>query len=224
MLLPPFPQDWETFITPYCTDSVQVVLRQCAQRLGSGPWFPCPEDVFRAFVLTPPARVRVVLVGQDPYHGAGQAHGLAFSVPRGCPHPPSLRNILKEAASDLGCALEELSGAAGDLTAWAEQGVLLLNDVLTVPPGVPGAHAGFGWEQLTGAVLRALAAEPSARVFVFWGRQAAAKAGYVYRPEHTVLTAPHPSPLSAYRGFFGSRPFSAANAWLEGRGVQPVRW
>lgn len=199
-------------------------MAKCWAALGESPRYPAASLVFRAFEATPLAAVRVVVVGQDPYHGPGQAQGLAFSVGSGVPHPPSLRNVLSEAAADCGCAVDALSAASGDLTPWAMQGVLLLNDVLTVGPGVPGSHAGRGWEALTDAALRAVADLPGARVFLFWGRLAAAKRHRIYRPEHAVFCAPHPSPLSAYRGFFGSRPFTSANAWLTAHGEPPIRW
>lgn len=200
------------------------MVKKCWAALGAGPRYPDAAAVFRAFEATPVASVRVVLVGQDPYHGPGQAQGLAFSVRAGVPHPPSLRNVLKEAAQDCGCTVDALAAASGDLTPWAAQGVLLLNDVLTVGPGAPGSHAGMGWEALTDAALRAVADLPGPRVFLFWGRPAAAKSHHIHRPEHAVLRAPHPSPLSAYRGFFGSRPFTTANAWLAAHGVPPIRW
>ena len=221
---PQLPADWAAALSPYFAENAQEVVDSCWSALGDAPRYPSDEAVFHAFACTPVEDVRVVIVGQDPYHGPGQAHGLAFSVQAGCPHPPSLRNVLKEAAADCGCAVHALQASTGDLTRWAEQGVLLLNDVLTVEPGRPGSHAGRGWEALTDAALRAVADRPGARVFVFWGRPAAAKSKHVHRPEHAVLRGPHPSPLSAYRGFFGSRPFTAANAWLTAHGEAPIRW
>ena len=205
-------------------DPVGSVVRRCFERATAGPVLPPVASVLRACELTPVDRVRVVVLGQDPYHGPGQANGLAFSVHGGIRFPPSLRNILTEAAADMRGSVAELRAASGDLTVWAQQGVLLLNTVLTVAPGLPASHAGLGWEELTEAMVRAVAAAPGPRVFVLWGRHAAAYASFVHRPEHRVLTSAHPSPLSAYRGFFGSRPFSASNAWLTAHGADPIAW
>jgi uracil-DNA glycosylase len=183
-----------------------------------------PADVLRALVATPRDRVRVVVLGQDPYHGAGQAEGLAFSVPRGQPIPPSLRNILAELQRDTGLAAPQ----HGHLGAWASRGVLLLNAVLTVEDGQPGAHANRGWEALTDRIILALAQDSSPKVFMLWGlwaqRKQAALAGC---GPHAVLTANHPSPLSARRGaqpFIGCGHFGAANRFLQGRGLPPVDW
>jgi uracil-DNA glycosylase len=181
---------------------------------------PRRDQVFGALELTPRAAVRVVLVGQDPYHGAGQAHGLAFSVPAGIPKPPSLRNLLRELEDDLG---EPIPGT-GDLTPWAQRGVLLLNAVLTVRSGAPGSHGGLGWERFTDAVIRAVDEAPDPVVFILLGNRAGAKATRVDRDRHGVVEAPHPSPLSAWRGFFGSRVFSRCNRLLEELGRKPVDW
>ncbi|MCG2633991.1 MAG: uracil-DNA glycosylase [Gammaproteobacteria bacterium] len=182
--------------------------------------YPPQRSVFRAFELTPWTRVRVVMVGQDPYHGPGQAEGLAFSVPQPLPPPPSLRNILKELQSDTGTTV--LSD--GCLEPWARQGVLLLNQVLTVLAGQAASHSGLGWQGFTGQVLESLNRTRDGLVFLLWGKPAQ-RAGRGLDPDrHLILTAPHPSPLSAYRGFFGSRPFSACNTYLVGRGGQPIRW
>jgi len=181
--------------------------------------FPPAGRVFAALAATTPDRVRVVIVGQDPYHDDGQAHGLAFSVPAGVPLPPSLRNIFKEMQSDLGGA-----PASGDLSHWAEQGVLLLNSVLTVRAHAAGSHRGHGWEEFTDAVLRAVNRVSPPCVFILWGADAQKKRALVDETRHRVIAGPHPSPLSAYRGFFGSRPFSRTNELLHELGVPPIDW
>lgn len=175
--------------------------------------------MFRAFALTPYDQVRVVILGQDPYHGPGQAHGLAFSVPPGLIYPPSLRNVYAELEADLG-----VSCSSGDLASWAEQGVLLLNTTLTVRQGEAGSHQGRGWERFTNAVIQALDRRERPMVFVLWGKAAQVKAGFIDSTRHKVLQAAHPSPLSATHGFFGSRPFSQANEALQQWGVPPVVW
>ena len=186
--------------------------------------YPPRGQRLRALELTPLDAVRVVILGQDPYHGPGQAHGLCFSVPEGVQVPPSLVNIYKELETDLGVARR----TSGNLERWARQGVLLLNTSLTVEAGKAGSHAGKGWEAITDAAVAAVAAREEPSVFVLWGNHARAKAAKV--PElapgtpHLVLTSPHPSPLSAYSGFFGSKPFSKANAFLEAQGRGAVEW
>lgn len=182
--------------------------------------YPPPGQIFAAFDATPFDAVRVVILGQDPYHGPGQAHGLSFSVPPGVPVPPSLRNILAEIGSDLGIA----PPGHGCLMHWARQGVLLLNAVLTVERGRPGAHHGRGWEQFTDAVVERLDHHREHLVFMLWGAPAQAKGRLVDGRRHLVLRAPHPSPLSAHRGFFGCRHFSRCNAWLQAHGSAPVDW
>jgi uracil-DNA glycosylase len=186
--------------------------------------FPPPDDRFRALELTPLDAVRVVILGQDPYHGAGQAHGLSFSVRPGIRVPPSLVNIYKELQADLGI----VPPRHGFLEHWARQGVLLLNTVMTVESGRAGSHRGRGWERFTDAIIRAVAAKPEPVVFLLWGAHAQVKATFVREVAqggaHLVLAAPHPSPLSAYKGWFGSRPFSRANAFLAAHGVPAVDW
>lgn len=184
------------------------------------PIYPPAKDFFRAFHLTPFQQVRVVILGQDPYHNPGQAHGLCFSVPSGQKPPPSLLNIFKELRSDLGIPVP----SGGDLSAWARQGVLLLNTVLSVEENKPGSHQGKGWEVLTDSVIRFLSQERENIVFVLWGSQAQKKKELIRLPEHGIIQSPHPSPLSAHRGFLGSRPFSQANAFLKSRGLQEVDW
>lgn len=188
----------------------------------------CPHrgNVFRALELTPPDAVRVVILGQDPYHGPGQAHGLAFSVPLGVPAPPSLRNIFKEIDRDIGrdTGANGSEPPATDLTRWACQGVLLLNAVLTTELGLAGAHRGLGWHDLTDDVIRSVSAGPEPVAFMLWGGDARAKKALIDASRHLVLEAAHPSPLSAWRGFLGCGHFSAANAWLTDRGLRPVDW
>ena len=186
--------------------------------------FPRPHDWFRALDLTPLDKVRAVILGQDPYHGEGQAHGLCFSVPPGVRPPPSLGNIFKELESDLGIR----PSPHGFLEHWARQGVLLLNSVLTVEMGRAASHRDRGWEQFTDSVVRLVNAKPEPVVFLLWGSYAQKKAGFVDSVDrggrHLVLKAPHPSPLSAHSGFFGCRHFSKANAFLIERGLEPIDW
>ena len=182
--------------------------------------FPPAGDVFNALKLTPPAAVKVLLLGQDPYHDDGQAHGLAFSVRPGVPPPPSLANIFKELEADLGLPRPD----HGCLASWTKQGVLLLNTVLTVRAHQPNSHRGKGWERFTDAVIRAVNARCEPTVFLLWGGPAQKKADLIDRSRHAVIEAAHPSPLSAYRGFLGSRPFSQANAFLRQHGRGEVDW
>ena len=182
--------------------------------------FPPGPFIFNAFNQTPFDCVKVVILGQDPYHGAGQAHGLCFSVPRGVPKPPSLVNIFKEMESDLGLPIP----ASGDLTQWARQGVLLLNATLTVREDKAGSHQGHGWEIFTDAVIKKLSSHHTGLIFVLWGNYAIAKKNLIDDSRHYILTAAHPSPLSAHRGFFGCRHFSQINHVLEKRGNQPINW
>lgn len=182
--------------------------------------YPPPKCIFRAFELTPFDRVKVVIVGQDPYHGPRQANGLCFAVGEGVPLPPSLQNIYKEIESDIGQAPRR----SGDLERWATQGVLLLNATLTVRARLPGSHQHKGWEQFTDAVLRVLSEKREGLVFILWGNYAKAKGAHIDRTKHLVIESAHPSPFSAYSGFFGSRPFSKANEYLEKHGQKPIDW
>jgi uracil-DNA glycosylase len=182
--------------------------------------FPKGSEYFRALDLVPPSKVRVVILGQDPYHGPGQAHGLCFSVLPGVKPPPSLANIYKEMQSDLGIA----PARHGFLEHWAKQGVLLLNAVLTVEMGQPNAHQGKGWEQFTDAIVQHVNAGERPVVFLLWGAYAQKKAAFVDRTKHHIIASAHPSPLSAHNGFFGSRPFSRTNAVLERCGSTPIDW
>ncbi|MCI8939245.1 MAG: uracil-DNA glycosylase [Dorea sp.] len=182
--------------------------------------FPPADDIFNAFHLTPLSKVKVVILGQDPYHNVGQAHGLCFSVKKGVEAPPSLVNIYKELQDDLGCRIPR----HGCLTKWAEQGVLMLNTVLTVRAHQANSHRGIGWEEFTDAAIMALNGQDRPIVYILWGSPAQRKAAMLHNPKHLILKAPHPSPLSAYRGFFGSRPFSQANEFLTSHGIEPVDW
>ena len=182
--------------------------------------FPEEKNVFNALELTPFESVKVVILGQDPYHGFGQAHGLSFSVQKGIPLPPSLKNIYKELQEDIGGELP----TEGDLSHWAKQGVLLLNTVLTVEEGNANSHKGMGWERLTNRLIESLNELKYPVIFILWGKPAQDKEKLITNPNHVILKAPHPSPLSAYRGFFGSKPFSRVNDILIQHGQTPIRW
>jgi len=182
--------------------------------------YPAPKNIFRAFDECPFESVKVVILGQDPYHGAGQANGLCFAVNSGVATPPSLQNIFKELESDLGHAVSR----DADLSRWATQGVLLLNATLTVGAGAAGSHQGKGWEQFTDAAIKNLADLREHLVFILWGNYAKQKGAHIDRAKHLVLESPHPSPFSANNGFFGCRHFSKANAYLVERGEKPIEW
>lgn len=204
------------FSAPYFSALTEFVRAEYA----AGTCYPPAGEIFAAFDRCPFPEVKVVLLGQDPYHGAGQAEGLCFSVRDGVPLPPSLQNIFKELHDDLGVPVP----TSGSLRRWADQGVLLLNATLTVRAGAAGSHQGRGWETFTDAAIRALSSQREHLVFLLWGAYAGRKAALIDRSRHCILTAPHPSPLSAYRGFFGSHPFSQANAYLATHGLQPISW
>ena len=182
--------------------------------------FPPADDIFNAFHLTPLSQVRVVILGQDPYHNVGQAHGLCFSVKPEVDIPPSLVNIFKELRDDLGCYIPN----NGYLVKWANQGVLLLNTVLTVRAHQANSHRGKGWEEFTDAAIEILNRQNRPMVFILWGRPAQTKKRMLNNPNHLILEAPHPSPLSAYNGFFGSKPFSRTNRFLQENGEAPIDW
>ena len=188
--------------------------------LAGVPIYPSPTNIFNAFTLCPFGEVKVVIIGQDPYHGAGQAHGLCFSVNDGVRLPPSLQNIYKELHDDLGVPIR----TSGDLTHWAKQGVLLLNATLTVEAGRPTSHQGLGWEEFTDAVIKKISDEKEHVVFLLWGRYAQEKGAHIDTKKHLVLTAAHPSPFSAHSGFFGCKHFSKANAYLVQQGKEPIVW
>lgn len=219
-MLPPIPSGWPRLETerekPYFRALETFLDREYREHTV----YPPRPEIFRALELTTFRNVRVVLLGQDPYHGPGQAHGLAFSVRPGVAKPPSLRNLLRELHDDTGASIPD----HGTLTPWARQGVLLLNTVLTVRARQPGSHVGAGWETFTDAVLARVAAKRSRVVFLLLGNHAQKKATSVDLSNHALIQAPHPSPLSARRGFFGSRIFSATNALLEEAGREPVDW
>ncbi|OLB64431.1 MAG: uracil-DNA glycosylase [Actinobacteria bacterium 13_2_20CM_2_72_6] len=216
-LLPP---GWRDVVRPHLDPAAVADLSAFVdEEYRAGPVYPPLADLFTAFRLCAPADARVLILGQDPYHKEGQAHGLSFSVRPGIPVPPSLRNVLKELRDDLGVP----PPGHGDLSGWAAQGVLLLNAVLTVRAGKPGSHAGRGWEEFTDAVIRALDAQPARVVFVLWGGYARKKAALVTGAQHVVLEAGHPSPMNP-RGFLGSRPFSAVNKALVDAGAPEIRW
>ena len=195
----------------YCTIKEEYQTRQI---------FPEPNDIFNAFHLTPLSDVKVVILGQDPYHNEGQAHGLCFSVKPDVDIPPSLVNIYQELHDDLGCKIPN----NGYLEKWAKQGVLMLNTVLTVRAHQANSHRGIGWEEFTDAAIRILNEQDRPMVFILWGRPAQMKKSMLTNPMHLILEAPHPSPLSAYRGFFGSKPFSKTNQFLEAHGLTPIDW
>ena len=204
------------FNEPYFQELVAFVKKEYA----SGPVYPPGKDIFRAFDACSFEKTRVVILGQDPYHGPGQANGLCFSVFDGVPFPPSLLNIFKEIKNDLGKSIPP----SGDLGRWAEQGVLLLNATLTVRAKLAGSHQKKGWEQFTDAVIHQLAEEKEHIVFMLWGAYAQKKGQFIDQNKHLVLKAVHPSPLSAHRGFLGCKHFSKANAYLESVGKEPIQW
>jgi uracil-DNA glycosylase len=204
------------FDQPYMAELRAFLVEEKRQH----PVFPPGPEIFRAFWLTPFDRVRVVILGQDPYHGPGQAHGLSFSVAAGVRPPPSLENMFKELQDDLGLPRPR----TGDLSPWAAQGVLLLNATLTVRAHEANSHRGRGWETFTDRAVEALARQREGLAFVLWGSSAAQKARVVDPSRHLVLKAPHPSPLSAHRGFFGSKPYSRVNAYLQSQGQPPIDW
>ena len=219
------PASWRAALDPVLADDKSCALAQFlrAEEATGKSIYPPRGTRLNALDLTPLERVKVVILGQDPYHGPGQAHGLSFSVPDGTRIPPSLANIFKELVTDLDLPRP----ATGNLTPWARQGVLLLNAVLTVEQAMPGSHQGRGWEEITDAVIAAVTARPEPCVFLLWGSHAQKKAQSVpglRASHHLVLTAPHPSPLSAHRGFLGCRHFSQANAFLKARGWGEVDW
>jgi len=182
--------------------------------------YPADKNIFNAFNLTAFEDIKVVILGQDPYHGIGQGHGLAFSVQEGVAFPPSLRNIFTEYSSDLGFDFP----TSGNLSSWAEEGVFLLNTVLTVRKGEAHSHKGQGWEEFTDAVIKKISDDKENIVFILWGKPAQLKTKLIDESKHLVLKAPHPSPLSSYRGFFGSKPFSKVNTYLEEHGITKINW
>jgi len=219
-LLELLPDQWRDLIEPLLDPAATRRLSDfVAAEYAEQAVYPALPDLFTAFRLCPPEEARVLILGQDPYHGAGQAHGLSFSVREGVRVPPSLRNVFKELRDDLGVPMP----AGGDLTPWARRGVLLLNAVLTVRAGKAGSHAAKGWEEFTDAVIRVLDARDERVVFVLWGAYARKKRDLVTAPRHAVLEAGHPSPMNP-RGFLGTRPFSAVNKALTDAGRAEIDW
>lgn len=214
--------DWllclqDEFTKPYYKELYQFVRQEYNTRVV----YPPADDIFNAFHFTPLSKVKVLILGQDPYHGEHQAHGLCFSVLPDQPElPPSLQNIYKELQDDLGCYIPN----NGYLKKWADQGVLLLNTVLTVRAHQAGSHQGKGWEQLTDAIIQAVNEQDRPIVYLLWGKPAQSKISMLTNPKHLILTAPHPSPLSAYRGFFGCKHFSKTNEFLKEKGIEPIDW
>ncbi len=214
--------DWlpciqDEFKKPYYKELYRFIRQEYNTRVV----YPPADDIFNAFHLTPLSEVKALILGQDPYHGPRQAHGLCFSVlPDQSEIPPSLQNIYQELKEDLGCFIPN----NGYLEKWARQGVLMLNTVLTVRAHQPGSHQGRGWEQFTDAIIQAVNAQERPVVYLLWGRPAQSKIPMLTNPGHLILKAPHPSPLSAFRGFFGCKHFSQANAFLESHGTSPIDW
>ncbi len=204
------------FKKPYYAELYKKVKEEYATR----KIFPPADDIFNAFEFTPLSQVKVVILGQDPYHGDGQAHGLCFSVKPDVDIPPSLVNIYKELHEDLGLYIPN----HGYLEKWAKQGVMLLNTVLTVRAHQANSHRGIGWEEFTDAAIRVLNEQDRPMVFLLWGKPAQMKKSMLHNPKHLILTAPHPSPLSAHRGFFGCKHFSKTNEFLEANGLTPIDW
>jgi len=217
-----FDKSWEPILGPLLGQSYMVDLSFFVQQArDNGQVFPPQELVFNAFRLTTFDSLKVVILGQDPYHNDGQAHGLAFSVPEGIALPPSLKNIFKELETDI---LDFKIPKSGDLSYWAKQGVLLLNATLTVNAHQAGSHQKKGWEKFTDQVIQAISENKEAVVFLLWGAYAQKKASLINAQKHLVLTAVHPSPLSVYRGFFGCRHFSQTNVFLQQHGEKPIDW
>ena len=213
--------DWLAPLSPEFKKPYYANLyKKIREEYASTQIFPPSDEIFTAFELTPLAEVKVVIIGQDPYHGDGQAHGLCFSVKPDIETPPSLVNIYKELNSDLGCYIPN----NGYLTKWAKQGALMLNTVLTVRAHQANSHRGIGWEEFTDAAIRILNEQDRPIVYLLWGKPAQMKKTMLNNPKHLILEAPHPSPLSAYRGFFGCQHFSKTNAFLKENGLTPIDW
>ena len=213
--------DWLAPLKPeFAKPYYATLYKKVKEEYSTRQIFPPADDIFNAFALTPLSQVKVVILGQDPYHGDGQAEGLCFSVKPGIDIPPSLMNIYKELHDDCGCYIPN----NGYLKKWADQGVMLLNTVLTVRAHRANSHQDIGWEEFTNAAIRILNQQDRPMVFILWGRPAQSKKMMLNNPKHLILEAAHPSPLSAFRGFFGSRPFSKTNQFLTGHGLEPIDW
>lgn len=215
-------KDWLQYLEPEFEKPYMQKLKEflAAEKSAGKTIYPRGADIFNAMNTTPFEDIKVVIIGQDPYHGEGQAHGLSFSVPIGVPPPPSLVNIYKEIESEYGVKMPR----TGDLTSWAKQGVLLLNAMLTVQANMAGSHQKRGWEEFTDAVIRAVNEKDDAVVFLLWGSYAQKKGAFIDRSKHLVLESPHPSPLSAHRGFLGNGHFKKANDFIEQHGGQAIDW
>ena len=219
--MPPISGSWEKALKgEFSKDYYKKLFVKIQEEYQTRTIYPPADDIFNAFHFTPLEEVKVVILGQDPYHEPGQAHGLCFSVKPQVPIPPSLVNIYKELEDDLGCYIPN----NGYLEKWARQGVLMLNTVLTVRAHQANSHKDLGWEQFTDAAIRVLAEQDRPMGFVLGGKPAQRPKEMIHNPKHLILESPHPSPLSAYRGFFGSRPFSRINAYLEQNGLEPIDW
>ena len=219
--IPPFPSQWLEVLAPWGGNTaLDAVLPGLLADSAREVIYPQPQDLWRALELCPPDAVKVVILGQDPYHGPGQAHGLAFSVPPGVAEPPSLRNLFKEFVADTGLA----PPPTGDLSGWARQGVLLLNTSLSVRAGAPGSHADGRWDALVGCILGYLNSVDRPLAFWLWGAHAQRRGALLGNPAHLVLRSAHPSPLGAYRGFWGSKPFSATSDWFKSQGLKGPDW
>lgn len=215
-------ESWQRILAPeFEKEYFGILIERVRQAYTTGRIYPKGKDIFAAFDLCPFDKVKVVILGQDPYHGPGQAHGLSFSVQDGVAIPPSLRNIYKELSDDMGVAY---SPTSGNLTHWARQGVLLLNASLTVEEHRPMSHSTIGWHIFTDNVIRAISKEKEHVVFILWGSFAGSKRGLIDETKHLVLSSAHPSPMSVHRGFFGSKPFSKANYFLFAHGLAPIQW
>ena len=216
-----FEQSWEQVMKEELEKNYfKQLLDFVQQEYKEKTIYPKMNEIFRAFLFTPYDKVKVVILGQDPYHGENQAEGLSFSVPEGVKQPPSLKNIFKELHDDIGCPVPN----TGSLIPWAEQGVLLLNAVLTVVKDQAASHKDKGWETFTDAVIKKINEKNEPVVFILWGGYARSKKKYITNPKHLVIESAHPSPLSAYNGFFGSRPFSKTNTFLKQNNIEPIDW
>lgn len=219
--MPPISNDWlEPLKAEFKKSYYTELHKRVVEEYNSHKIFPQADDIFNAFHLTPLHEIKVVILGQDPYHGDSQAHGLCFSVKPEVAIPPSLVNIYKELQDDIGCYIPN----NGYLVKWAKQGVLLLNSVLTVRAYQANSHKGIGWEEFTDAAIRVLNEQERPIVYILWGKPAQMKKSMLNNPKHFILEAPHPSPLSSYRGFFGSKPFSKTNHFLQANGMEPIDW
>lgn len=215
------PLDWQNFLGEnLLTLYWQIIEDFTSEVYQTSEIFPKKENIFEALRWCSPKEVKVVILGQDPYHGMGQANGLCFSVQRGIALPPSLQNIYKEMQTDVGLP----PAKHGDLTAWAKQGILLLNTVLTVEKDKAASHKGMGWEWFTDTIIKSLSEKNEHLVFILWGNHARNKKMLIDKRKHHIIESAHPSPLSAYNGFFGSKPFSRTNEWLKSNGLEPIDW